>query len=224
MNPKSRQENIVTQEFETEILIYDFKINQAFCLNQTSALVWQLADGKNTVAEISRLMSQKFGTVVSADLVWLALDRLKKDNLLENGAELEIDFNNLTRRQMIKKVGLASLIALPIISSVVAPQAISAQSDSCLPLLKLNCTSNSECCSGSCQPILGRPPACCVPTNMNNNPGFRCAPDASTCDAFAALNCCSGMANFGALALCIGSPIPGDRDCTCSENSTGFIP
>lgn len=35
-HPISRKANIVLQEFENEILIYDLSINKAFCLNRTS--------------------------------------------------------------------------------------------------------------------------------------------------------------------------------------------
>ena len=226
-NPKCHKENIVIQELENELLIYDLNINKVYCLNHTSAMVWQLSDGENSIPEISLLMSKKLQTEISEDFVWLALDRLKQADLLDKSTKIEIDFNGLTRRQLIRKVGLASMIALPIIASVVAPTAVNAQSLSgvCLPLLKLGCsTFPNNCCPGNvCQGLLvGN--ACCVPTNTDTTPGFRCAPDVATCNSFALQNCCSGMANFGALALCVGSPIPGDRDCTCSENTTGFIP
>ena len=127
-NPESRKTNIVVQELENEVLIYDLTINKAFCLNQTSALVYELADGTKTVSEISNLMSKKLKTLVSEDIVWLALDGLRKDNLLENADEVPNYFGGLTRREAVKKVGLASMVMLPIISSIAAPQAIAAQS------------------------------------------------------------------------------------------------
>jgi hypothetical protein len=45
--PISRQNNIVTQEVESELLIYDLVENKAFCLNETSAFVWQNCDGNS---------------------------------------------------------------------------------------------------------------------------------------------------------------------------------
>ena len=108
--PISRKANIVVQDLESEVLIYDLTINKAYCLNQTAALVYQLSDGRRTVAEISELMSKELKTKVSEDLVWLALDGLKKDNLLENNEQFEIGYNGLSRRQVIKKVGLASMV------------------------------------------------------------------------------------------------------------------
>lgn len=129
--PISRKANIVVQNLENEVLIYDLTINKAFCLNQTAGLVYQLCDGKRTVAEISDLMSIELKTLVSEDFVWLALDGLKKDGLLENADELTNHFGGLTRREIVKKVGLASMATLPLISSVVAPSAVMAQSETC---------------------------------------------------------------------------------------------
>ena len=43
--PKARKENLVVQESNGEVLIYDLDTNKAFCLNETSALVWQACDG-----------------------------------------------------------------------------------------------------------------------------------------------------------------------------------
>jgi hypothetical protein len=79
--PKSSQANIVVQEFEKELLIYDLTINKAYCLNETSAIVWQESDGKTSVTEISQTLSKKLKTNVSEDLVWLAVHQLKKDGL-----------------------------------------------------------------------------------------------------------------------------------------------
>lgn len=130
------------QEFENEVLIYDLNINKAFCLNQTSALVYQLADGTKTVSEISELMSKRLKTLVSEDLVWLALDGLKKDNLLENADEVFKHFTGLTRREVVKRVGLASMVMLPLITSVVAPKAAMAQSSGGLPCVVGQCFPN----------------------------------------------------------------------------------
>lgn len=70
--PKTRNENLVVQEFESEILIYDLKTNKAFCLNETSALIYQLCNGKNSVAEISQALNKHLKQSISEDLVWLA--------------------------------------------------------------------------------------------------------------------------------------------------------
>lgn len=147
--PKSRRTNIVVQETETEVLLFDLNINKAFCLNQTSALVYQLSDGNRTVTEISNLMSKKLNTSVDEDLVWLALLELEKENLLEKHQQLNNKFANIPRREVIKKVGLTSLIAFPLISSIVAPPAVAAQSDFICPASGQCFPAGSPICGGA---------------------------------------------------------------------------
>lgn len=163
--PRSRENELVVQELKGEILIYDLQINKAFCLNETSALIWQFCDGNKTVSEISRELSRKLKQPTTEDLIWLALDQLKEDNLLSDRNEIEINFNGLSRREVIRKVGLASMIALPVISSLIAPIASQAASGtscisngssipSCATSMSINCclnNSSSLCCSGICR-------------------------------------------------------------------------
>jgi hypothetical protein len=126
--PEARQSELVVQEFESETLIYDLRIDKAFCLNESLTTVWRLCSGTNSVAEITDLLNRKMKTPVTDDFVWLALEQLKNHDLLKNSEQLEIDFNGLSRRQIIKKVGLASMIALPVVASVIAPNAAMAAS------------------------------------------------------------------------------------------------
>ena len=70
--PVSRKNDLVVQEHDGEILIYDLTHNRALCLNETSARVWRACDGINSVEDISK-------AVGSEDLVWLALAELKKE-------------------------------------------------------------------------------------------------------------------------------------------------
>ena len=52
-NPVSRKKNIVIQELEEEILIYDLAKNKALCLNESAKMIWLECDGTNSVTEIS---------------------------------------------------------------------------------------------------------------------------------------------------------------------------
>jgi hypothetical protein len=129
--PISRQNNIVIQELKDEILIYDLSKNKAYCLNQTSAMVWQECDGTKSITDLSRILSRKTRSNMTEDIIRLALDKLKKEKLLSNGDEIEIKFEGLSRRQVIRKIGLASMVALPIVVGFIAPAA--AQAQSCPP-------------------------------------------------------------------------------------------
>lgn len=131
--PKTRNENIVIQEMNNEILIYDLKDNKAFCLNETSAMIYQLCDGTKTIADISSLMSQKLKTLVNEDLVPLALDELKRDGLLEHAEGFDNYCAGFSRREMVRRAGLASMVALPLVLSIIAPHAVQSAS-TCLGL------------------------------------------------------------------------------------------
>jgi hypothetical protein len=126
--PRARNQNIVIQELEAEILIYDLEINRAFCLNPTAAIVWKHCLGKSTFAGVIDDFNENFNQKITEDFVWLTLDHLKQNNLLERAEEFEINFGGLSRREVIRKVGLGSMVALPLISSIIAPQSINAQS------------------------------------------------------------------------------------------------
>lgn len=140
--PVARKEGLVIQEMPTEVLVYDLETNKAHCLNQTAAIVWKSCDGKNTVSDISSLLSSTInGNPVQEDMIWLAIDQLNDKNLLETPISPQFS-NGSTRRDVIKKVGLAAVIALPVISSLVAPKAAHAGS-TCTP--GGACTTNADC-------------------------------------------------------------------------------
>lgn len=121
--PQSRKDDIVVVELDGELLVYDSKTNKAFNLNKTSALIWDLCDGKHSLSEISNSLGEKLNAAVDDGLVWLALDQLRQEDLIENKVALPDSLVGLSRRQAIRKVGLAAMIALPFISSLVAPTA-----------------------------------------------------------------------------------------------------
>ncbi len=153
----ARKEGLVIQEMPDEVLVFDLETNKAHCLNKTAAFVWKACDGKNSVADITKLFGNKSGTSVPEDLVWLALDQLKKENLIENKDEIVVDYNGMSRREVIRKVGLASVVALPLISSLIAPTAVSAQSPTCHPHgtgtnqgVGCPCNGNGNCASNHC--------------------------------------------------------------------------
>ena len=119
--PISRKEEIVVQEFNDEVLIYDLRDNRALSLNETSAKVWRACDGNNSVADISRILGDE-------NVVWLALDQLKKEKLIDPSFENSQTFAGMSRRDVIRKMAVGSAVAIPVIASLVAPQAVYAVS------------------------------------------------------------------------------------------------
>jgi hypothetical protein len=189
--PNARSVNIVVQNSGQEVLIYDFNTNKAFCLNDTAAKVFIACDGKTTFSELKT----KFQ--FSDDIIFLALAELLKRNLLTENANYQLAFAATNRREIIKKIGLASMIALPIVSSIIAPTATQAASGGAA--IGAACFANSECASNNC--VGGRnSPTCCSPTtafsNIAPNDTF-CSEPNQVCSSNAYL-CCSGSVRDGA--------------------------
>lgn len=209
--PVAQRNEIVIQEFDNETLIYDLINHKAFCLNQTSAIVWHLCDGKRDVSQIADEMSKKLKNLVSEDLVLLALAELRKENLLEKFEAYDSFFPQPNRREIIKKIGLSSIIALPLVSSLVAPMAISAQSAAAIGGA---CTlgTPSTCSTSNCLNSGGSGLCCSTISAQANNPGYTiCTADASA--AVFSVRCCSGSASVAAVQAC---PNVGDTRYTCN--------
>lgn len=147
--PVARKEGLVIQEMPDEVLVFDTKTNKAHCLNETAAFVWKSCNGANSIADITKAFGNQSGKPVDENLVWLAIDQLNENNLLAEN--MPADFSGQSRREVIKRIGLAAVIALPIISSLVAPSAALAVTCSGTP--NSPCVGNGNpgrCCGGNC--------------------------------------------------------------------------
>jgi len=149
--PVARKEGLVIQETTDEVLVYDLNSNKAHCLNQTAAFVWKSCNGNNSIPEITKLFEKEIGSAVQEDLIWLAIDQLNEKNLL--AANLTTKFAGRSRREAIKKIGLAAVVALPIVASLTAPTSALA-STSCACVNPGGCITQTTCpsqvnCNGS---------------------------------------------------------------------------
>ena len=197
--PIARKTDIVVQALKDETLIYDLRENRAYCLNETSALVWKLCDGNRNTGEIRLEVSKKLNAHLNEEFVWLAVEELKNNNLLEKPNDLMNQFDGLSRREVIRKVGFASVVALPLISSIVAPETVAAQScgnifDPCQPF-------PDTCCPGrDCSFPTPGTGICCFddgsipPDGAPRMPGSHCTQVQSFC---VSQFCCSGNATLG---------------------------
>ncbi len=175
--PIARSSDLVVQEIGNETLVYDLKTHNAKCLNETSAAVWKLCDGKRNAVDISMSLSAQFKTSVDQELVWLAFDQLNKEDLLKsNGTEFALQ--GTSRRELIKKVGFAAVVAIPVVSSVIAPRAVNAQSvpPLCTPGAGVLCT-----CVGtgvnSCRAAVNTLTACYLTSDVRCTAGSACPPN-----------------------------------------------
>lgn len=176
IKPLARRTDIVVQEFGNETLIYDLIANKAFNLNETSTLIWQSSTGKKNITEIADDVSKKFKSSINEEFVWLALEQLRKENLIENEAEIPSLYQGVSRREIIKRVGLASLVALPLVSSLAAPNSLQAASTTCSTTapggIQCRCNCASVVQGGTCGGGLTVDPC---------NPGCVCTRTAASC-------------------------------------------
>ncbi len=167
--PLARSKDLVIQEADAETLVFDLTSNQASCLNISSSLVWKNCNGDNDIGEIAETVGKQTGEKVSDDLVWLALDQLSRKDLLKDKLPASQLLNGIDRRTFAKRVGLASMIALPVVASLIAPPAAYA---------------NSLCVVGG---------ACTCNSPSNGRVGQVCTPSVSCADT----NCNCTFANNG---------------------------
>ena len=178
--PQARTADILEMEADGELMIYDLRNNKAYNLNETSKAVYRACGSNVSFEELKRTF--KF----TDDLIHFALNELAANNLLE--AKVGNYFAGLNRREVIRRVGLASIIALPVITGIVAPTAAHAAS---------GCIASGE------------------PTSGSFNGNFGPALNSQVCIDNLRARCCSGTsvgggcgcnpANVGALTTCTGS-------------------
>ena len=149
--PKSRVSNLVVQSIGNETLVYDLSKNKAMSLNETCSIAWKYCDGKTHINEIIDKHN------LHKEIIYIALDELQKRDLIQGKKERFIPNNKFERRRFLIKAGAVAAVSLPVISAVVAPLAVSAQS--CL-VQGSSCNVASICCSGLTCCITSPPPTC----------------------------------------------------------------
>src|SRR5438094_7892962 len=110
--PQAREEGLITSELPDEVLVLDTGQNKAHCLNDFASNVWKRCDGKTTVKEMTLLLGRDFQKGITEEAVWLALDRLGKANLLTERLPLPGELSRLSRREAVRKFGLAAGLAM----------------------------------------------------------------------------------------------------------------
>ena len=154
--PHARITGLVVKEMGVETMVYDSDNNKAHCLNQTASLVWKYCDGTRSAADIAQLVATDLGAPVDQAVVWYALGQLNKYNLLSEQAAGPGGFGEMSRRDFMKAVKVAAIVAVPIIISATAPTPAHAATctipsgDPCVIGIDICCPSNTLCATGTC--------------------------------------------------------------------------
>ena len=157
--PTARQERLVVQELPEETLIYDLDRDKAHCLNQTAAFIWKHCDGRTTIAMAHQRLEEMFGAPVDEEMIWLALDQLEKFDLLQERIIRPHGMDLLSRRSVMRSMGIAAVIAVPLITSIVAP---TVQAASSCAQNGESCQGHGNCCSNNCEAVAGGESGICA--------------------------------------------------------------
>ncbi len=148
--PVARKEELVVQNVNDEILVYDLRTNKAYHLTETAAFVWGACDGKNTAEGIRQKLEERFKSKVNEEFVKFALEQLSENNLLKERLQSPL---SISRREVLKRIGVASMIALPIVTSVIVPNtalaAVSCVGQTCAAVPP-QCPDPCSCSGGIC--------------------------------------------------------------------------
>jgi hypothetical protein len=123
--PRRIQRGFSVQQVGSETLVYDDCRHRAYCLNESSSVIWRLADGERGIAEICMEASLELQTPVSEEFVVFAMEELRKAGLIEP-SQTAGDGSSISRRVMLQRLGVAGALLLPAITSIVAPTAAQA--------------------------------------------------------------------------------------------------
>lgn len=145
--PKASSTQLVTRKVAGELLVYDRTSDQAHCLNRTAAMVWERCDGVTTIKEVCQSLEAEMKVPVADEVVWAALDQLRESHLLPESFILPATFKQMSRRTLMKRLGIAAAVTIPLVTSIVAPTAASAAT---CRASGFGCTSGADCCSNSC--------------------------------------------------------------------------
>lgn len=139
MMPLARQDQLVIQEVADETIIYDERRDHIHRLNRTAALIWRRCDGRRTVSALAEAVGRELASLpgaaapVTEDVVWLALDRLDKEKLLQGTLIRPAGVAPITRRDVLRRAALIGglSVLIPVVQSVVAPTPAMAASIGC---------------------------------------------------------------------------------------------
>ncbi|HJQ71647.1 MAG TPA: PqqD family protein [Blastocatellia bacterium] len=141
--PRARRDGLVVEVMADEVLVYDMDQNRGHCLNHAAALIWEHCDGKVTIKELASILERDLKTEVDERAIWYGLNQLSKFRLLDEPVAMPASLGRLTRRELVKRIGLT--VSVPLIISIIAPTASAA-----LSCVGVNCNGNPSICGSQC--------------------------------------------------------------------------
>jgi hypothetical protein len=112
------RKDLLMRELQDEVILYDRETRKAHCLNHTAAAIWRLCDGTKSVKEIAYALEQDSTAPMDEGVVWMAVHHFDTSGLLQNKISAQ---STLSRRDLMKKIGIGAAMVLPITASIAVP-------------------------------------------------------------------------------------------------------
>lgn len=127
MRPLARTD-VLVRLLGDEVLIFDPVNDHAVSLNRSAAVVWEFCDGSRTVERLVLDVSRHLGDPVTQEFIELSLEDLHAQGLLSGFDALAASTSAMTRREVLRRIGLTTVVAVPVIVGIATPAAAASQS------------------------------------------------------------------------------------------------
>lgn len=179
--PRARQDGLLEETADEELLLYDQESHTAHCLSPIAACVWRHCNGERDVSELAVLAG------ASEDLIAGALHELREKGLLVAEPELaQSAVPGVSRREAIgrmARVGAGVAGASLIVSATAATPAMAASGEQkCSPEKEVS-TSTCCLCKNDCVGGFKEEAECKKFCEENGHTGFVLFRKKSVCEA-----------------------------------------
>jgi nucleotide-binding universal stress UspA family protein len=138
---------LLRHELDGQVLVYDARDDRVHLLDTTTGHVFELLEqGDRSREGIVSELATRMNSVASESLLDLSLEELRNADLLADGASGLTPLSEITRRDLLRKVGLAGAAALlvPAITTLTATSAYAQAT--CVALGQLCAAGGVPCC------------------------------------------------------------------------------
>lgn len=145
--PRARKQGLVVQEMPDELLVYDLDRHKAHCLNQTAAFFGSVAMARRTSSKWFGFWRRIRNLLLTRQWFGWPLINSRRRTCCKALPASGLELPGSPAEKLIRRVGLAAAVSLPIVTSIVAPKATHAIN---CRTSGQGCTSSAQCCSGVC--------------------------------------------------------------------------
>jgi hypothetical protein len=134
-----KQRKLIARRIDDELLVFDEETSTAHCLNGIAGEMWMACEQESSAVEVTEVLCPRWPDI-EEEVVAASLSKLAAAGLLEEQENISHG-----RRQLIRKLGFAAAVALPIVvNSVLIPSPAAAAS--CASITQSCAT--KPCCPG----------------------------------------------------------------------------